>query len=116
MANFSSDAGKPPPARFTPRAGNIGAKAAEQALKSQRGQAPGGAQGSSGGLKQVHPRLGHPDALSGGQGGSQGQQDDQPQDNRHLEMVGGWTNMRGLGRDVPFTVWAGVTGSYRQFA
>ncbi len=116
MANFSSDASGKPPVRFSPRVGNVGARAAERALKPSRGQNQPQASPTQG--SRQSPRLGHPGASQGmQQGQAQGQaQPDQPSDNRHLDLVGGWSNIKALGRDVPFTVWAGLTGNYRQLA
>lgn len=112
--NFSEDRA-PAPARFSPAAGNQGAKAAERAARPARASGRhGGAQARGlGGQRESgqHPDLGHPDF---NQVGDQ-DQDEQP-DNRHIGLVNGWFNMQGLGRMVPYTVWSGLTGNYRQFS
>jgi hypothetical protein len=115
MAQFSSDHGKAPPPRYTPAAGNIGAKAAERALKPGRGQAQAQGRPQPQGGRSGQASLGHPNFDQQDQGG-QGQDPEQPKDNGHLELVGAWHNMQGLGRTMPWTVWAGLTGSYRQLA
>lgn len=113
MAPFSSDQGVKPPTRFAPS--QAGAKAAEKALKPPKGQgqsrtatpSPSGRPGAS-----QRPQLGHPDFSQATR-----RQDQAPSlDNRHLDLVGSWVNMKGLGRDVPWGVWAGLSGSYRQLA
>ena len=121
MAGFSADRGGPNagqghPGHQTP-SGNVGQQAAQKALRPpRRGQAQ--QRGPSGGAQRsTPPSLGHPNFDQ--QGAGQGQQDDQQdqgQDNRHLALVGDWHNMVGLGRDIPWTVWASLTGGYRQLA
>lgn len=110
MAQFSSDQGKPP-AQFRPSVGNVGAKMAAQALRPKgSGTAPQKKSSASKGQGLGSSRLGHP---------AYGQKETapkQPQDNGHLELVGQHFNMKGLGRDVPFGVWAGLTGNYRRLA
>lgn len=108
---FSSDTGKAPPPRYTPAAGNIGAKAAERALKpGGRGQSAQPQPASR--QRSAQPSLGHPNF---GQQ-DQGEDQNQPKDNRHLDLVGNWHNMQGLNRAIPWTVWADLTGAYRDLA
>ena len=76
--------------------------------------APKPQQRPPGQAKRPSEPLGHPDFGDG----EEDLQDPSlnPADNRHIDLLGQHFNMKGLGRDVPFTVWAGVTGNYRQFA
>lgn len=120
MAQFSSDQGKPP-ARFTPKSADVGSRAAERALKSHHGGGQGPGQGSPSKPRPggSQPQLGHP-RFDQGPGQAAGQapdpSQDQSQDTRHLDLVGSWHNMKGLGRDIPWGVWAGLSGNYRQLA
>lgn len=111
MASFSSDSSpKAMPARFSPRAGNIGAQAAQQ--KRPRG---GGGQGL--GRPAPPPQdQGSPQSVGRPQPQQQGDDKSQPQDLSYLQLALQHFNMKGLGRDVPYVVWANLTGNYRQYA
>lgn len=108
MAEFSADSSsKVMPARFSPKAGNLGAQAAQQKGRSRR---PGG------GLGRPHPEQGQ-HGPSQPIGRPQPEQDpSQPQDLSYLDLAMQHFNMKGLGRDVPYIVWANLTGNYRQYA
>ena len=111
MANFSTD--RPvPPKRFSPQAGNVGAQVAERSLRPGRDQQQPSERQPQGRSQQGKAPIsfGHP------QPSSQESQPQKPEDNRHLELVGQHFNMRSQGRDVPFMVWAGLTGNYRMLA
>lgn len=109
MDQFSQDHGKTP-TRFSPATGNIGARMAERALKPSGKSQPttGRSRGRGRSDGSSAPSFGHPDFGFQGEG--------QPVDNRHLELVGLHHNVKGLGRDVPFGVWATLSGNYRQLA
>jgi hypothetical protein len=105
MAEFSAD--RVPshmPVRFSENTGNVGAQAA------QRGQHGGG-----------KPKLGRSQPEKGKQGKEIGRPQPQqellqPQDYSYLSVALQHFNMKGLGRDVPYLVWANLTGNYRRFA
>lgn len=103
MAEFSADRSpKAMPARFSPRAGNLGAQAAQQ--KGAQGRRPGPDRSASAGQGQQQV-VGRPQPV-----------EEQEQDLSHLPLALQHFNMKGLGRDVPYIVWANLTGNYRQYA
>ena len=104
MAEFSADRSpKVMPARFSPGAGNIGAQAAHQATRQRQGLGrPQPQQGDS----EAEP-IGRPQSSE-----NQGQE----QDLNYLNLALQHANMRALGREVPYVVWATLTGNYRQYA
>jgi hypothetical protein len=108
MASFSADSTpKAMPARFSPRAGNIGVQAAQQ---KGRGRAGGGGLGRSA-----------PSKSQGGESEAVGrpapeEDPSQPQDMSYLNLALQHFNMKGLGRNVPYLVWANLTGNYQRYA
>ncbi len=106
MAEFSADRSpKAMPARFSPRTGNLGAEAAKP--KGTPGRRPGGGLG--------RPK---PQGQASGQaiGRPQPQQDEGQQDLSYLDLAAQHFNMKGLGRDIPYLVWANLTGNRLQYA
>lgn len=105
MAEFSADSSpKAMPARFSPRTGNLGAQAAK----------PRGTPGRKPGLGRPHPQQGQDQQQSIGRPEPGEPDPNQPQDLSYLDLLMQHFNMKGLGRDVPYVVWASMTGNYRQ--
>jgi hypothetical protein len=112
MAQFSADSSpKAMPARFSPRAGNIGAQAAQK-----RPRGGGGGQKLGRAAPQPQQDQGQPQKVGRPQPQQQGDDPSQPQDLSYLQLSLQHFNMKGLGRDVPYIVWANRTGNYRQYA
>lgn len=108
MTQFSVDHGAPP-ARFKPGPGQIGQAAAMKAHRGG-GKPPGGGKvsGKGGGGSGSDHSLGLPGAPAPGPEASP------PADNRHLMILAQHQNMKQLGRDIPFGIWATNTGLFRQ--
>ena len=80
-------------ARFSPATGNIGAQAAQKAARPAPAQRPGGQPSPS---KRENPRLGHPTFPE--------EKPEGPRDNRHLEVIGQYFNMKPW-VEGSFTTW-----------
>src|SRR5690349_2729995 len=110
MAEFSAD--KVPshmPARpgASPRTGEI----------NPRVMKPRGSPGRKPGLGRPSPPKGEPQPdQSVGRPAPPEPDPNQPQDLSHLPLVLQHFNMKGLGRDLPYMVWATLTGNYQQYA
>lgn len=104
---FSPEHGQPP-RRFRPGPGQIGQAAGLAAGKQRAGQGqverrkPGGRAGAQ--AKLGMPEKPQPQADAG----------PPPGDYRHLLALAQHANMRDLGREVPFGVWAILNGIHRQ--
>lgn len=108
MTSFSSDKGQPP-TRFRPGPGQTGAAAAHSALGAGRGRPSGKERRSSGGGGNTsagasHGNLGLP---------AQPPPDPGPADYRHLELINQYRNIKDLGRDIDFGIWAINNGHTR---
>lgn len=98
MTEFTRD-GSDPPIRFRASRGQSGQAAAMSAIRPR--SAPGPKPGSS--RDQKGQRSSAP---AGGQLGLPGQSEAQPGNNNHLVPALNHANIQGLGRDVPFGLWA----------
>jgi len=85
-------------------------KGAEAAQKAMSGR---GRPGS--GLGRAAPRKQGQEQPQVGRAAPQ-QNPDEPQDMRYIQLGMQHFNMKGLGRDIPYGVWATLTGNYRQYA
>jgi hypothetical protein len=106
MAEFSAD--KVPslmPVRLSEK--NKGAEAGQRAAKGGGGSKQRLGRPKPPGQQQQQQQIGRPAPQP---------DSDQPQDLRYLQSAMQHFNMKGLGRDVPYFVWATANGDYRQYA
>jgi hypothetical protein len=105
---FSSDRGHAGPGRASSgkQDRRVDREQRQAAPRPHRGQESAGAAHASGPGSTQH--LGHPVAP-----GQSPEQQEQPTDFRHVQLLSQHVNMQGLGREAPFGVRTAITGEYR---